>query len=341
MVEFAVKTYAVTIEPHPDADLLECARIGDYFTVVGKGQMQTGDVAAYIPEASVVPDKLIAEMELEGKLAGSKKNRVKAIKLRGVLSQGLVYPMPGREIGEDVTEQLGIVKYEPPIPSHMAGQVQNSFGKTLKFDIENIKLYPNVFEDGEEVVFTEKLHGTWCCMGFFEDTAIVSSKGISDKGLSFKMEEGVNITNLYVQHFRANATMIERIGRRLNTDTFYVLGEIFGKGVQDLHYGLEKPNFRVFDIFVGEPAIGRYLDYDEMRDAINGDLDMVPLLYRGPFSRSVVDEYTNGVSTLAGHIREGLVIRPVVEDRHFEIGRKLLKSVSENYLLRKGGTELN
>ena len=69
MSEFEVKTYPVIIERHPDADLLELARIGDYYSIVLKGQFQTGDTCAYIPEASIVPDSLIAKMGLEGKLA--------------------------------------------------------------------------------------------------------------------------------------------------------------------------------------------------------------------------------------------------------------------------------
>ena len=108
MSEFEVKTYPVIIERHPDADLLELARIGDYYSIVLKGQFQTGDTCAYIPEASIVPDSLIAKMGLEGKLAGRAHNRVRAIKLRGILSQGLVYPMPDHPQGMDVAEILGI-----------------------------------------------------------------------------------------------------------------------------------------------------------------------------------------------------------------------------------------
>ena len=77
MSEFEVKTYPVIIERHPDADLLELARIGDYYSIVLKGQFQTGDTCAYIPEASIVPDSLIAKMGLEGKLAGRAHNRVR------------------------------------------------------------------------------------------------------------------------------------------------------------------------------------------------------------------------------------------------------------------------
>ena len=114
MAEFEVRTHPVTIEEHPNADLLELARIGDYHSIVLKGQFKDGDICAYIPEASIVPDGLIAEMGLEGKLAGPEHNRVKAIRLRGVLSQELVYPTPGRTAGTDLTEELGITKWEPP-----------------------------------------------------------------------------------------------------------------------------------------------------------------------------------------------------------------------------------
>ena len=65
--------------------------------VVGKESYADGDLAAYIPEGAICPEWLIAELGLEGKLAGSKKNRVKAVQLRGSLSQGLVYPGPRRD----------------------------------------------------------------------------------------------------------------------------------------------------------------------------------------------------------------------------------------------------
>ena len=195
---FESRVYALRIEQHPNADRLELAAIGGFRCVVGKGSFVDGDLAAYIPEAAVCPDWLIAELGLEGKLAGSKKNRVKAVKLRGSLSQGLVYPVSdgmirGRQVaaGDDVTELLELVKYEPPIPISMQGEVRAAHGATLKFDIEDFKKYPEEFRDGEPVVITEKLHGTWCCLGWHpEHGAIVTSKGMSDKGPGAEAERG-------------------------------------------------------------------------------------------------------------------------------------------------------
>ena len=91
MAVFESKVHALKVEPHPNADRLELAAVGGFRCVVQKGAFKNGDLAAYIPEAAVCPEWLIKELGLEGRLAGSKHNRVKAVKLRGALSQGLVY----------------------------------------------------------------------------------------------------------------------------------------------------------------------------------------------------------------------------------------------------------
>ena len=340
MVDFAVKTFPIVVVPHPDPETiqLECGRIGDYFVVFGKGQYQTGDTVAYIPEDSIVPHSLLVEMELEGRLSGSQKNRVKAIKLRGQLSQGLVYPMPNCAIGEDVTELLGITKYEPILPEHARGDRWNARGMTKKYDIENIKMYPDVFLDGEEVVFTEKIHGSLCCMGKYDGTPIVASKGNSASGLGFKVDEGVNDSNWYVQQYRAYQTQLIALEERLVdiSNVFYVFGEIYGAGIQDLHYdGTKKKQFRVFDIWVGSPMFGKFMDYHSMVEMCDGLFETVPFLYWGPFSKERLAEYTDGQSMIGDHIREGIVVKPVHEGKDAEIGRRILKSVSETYSLRK------
>jgi len=127
----------------------------------------------------------------------------------------------------------------------------------------------------------------------------------------------------------------------------YILAEIFGKGIQDLAYGRDSDDLRVFDVFIGEPSSGRYLDHDEMvyfcEEII--DLAMVPVLYRGPYSKEIADKYCDGKTEIdfgqGSCIREGVVIKPAFEARHDEIGRVILKHVSERYLLRKDATEYN
>lgn len=392
MATFECKVYKLKIEDHPNADALELAVVGDYRSIVRKDQFKTGDLGVYIPEAAILPEWLISKLGLEGKLAGRDKNRVKAVKLRGVLSQGLILPLdvypfhtdidkvgrdargevigvnrPEDEIssmtmfapeGTDVTEFLGIIKYEPPIPTQMAGEVFNAHGYTLNYDIENIKKYPDEFEEGDDIVITEKLHGTWCCFGYHPevDSLIITSKGLSGKGLAFKLNEA-NENNLYIRALRgttdsSGANVLDRAahnyGGYQNAPPFYILGEVFGPGVQDLTYGAESIQFRVFDVYVGTPGEGSFLNADELLFFVSS-LDVVqqvPILYEGPFKKEIVEMYTNGKETVSGkgaNIREGVIVTCARELTPYSSGlsRRKLKSVSEAYLLRKNGTEYN
>ena len=348
MAAFESKVHALRIEPHPNADRLELAAVGGFRCVVAKGAFAAGDLAAYIPEGAVCPAWLIAELGLEGRLAGKARNRVKAVKLRGALSQGLVYPVRGGMIrgravaaGDDVTALLELTKYEPPIPLAMQGEVAPAHGATLHYDIENLKKYPNEFRVGEEVVFTEKLHGSWCCLGWHPaHGVIVTSKGMSEKGLTLKLVEA-NQGNLYVRAWHAHAEAFARARSRVAEDLpFYVLGEVYGRGVQDLHYGMANPAFAVFDAYVGPPNQGRFLSVDEIQASLGDLFPLVPVLYRGAFSHAAVAEYTDGATVLGGkHVREGIVLKPVAERLSSECGRLILKSVSGDYLTRRGGTE--
>lgn len=382
MANFEVKVYKLEIEEHPNADAIELAKVGDYRSIVRKGEFKTGDLGVYIPDGSIVPQKIISFLGLEGRLAGKQRNRVKAIKLRGVFSQGLIYPiecrknvidsntnkssnifvLPLRAVesadilvkeGDEVAKYLGITKWEPPIPVCMTGEVYAIFGQTLKYDIENLKKFPDIFKDGEKVYLTEKIHGTWCCMGSHPevDCPIITSKGLSRSGLAFKFNKA-NTGNLYINVFEAtkdkNGTndVVERVanvlGISLLETPLYLLGEIFGAGVQDLAYGGKKPAFRLFDIYVGNPTEGKYLDpvaIENIATIVN--IDIVPTLYTGVYSKTIVNEYTGGKETISGsniHPREGVVIKPKIERYDTELGRVILKSVSEEYYLRKGNT---
>lgn len=94
MAEFTVPVVRIAgIEPIDGADAIEVAQVLGYRCVVKKGEFAVGDLAVYIPEASIVPDYLLELLGLTGKLAGPQGNRVKAIKLRNTISQGLLLPL--------------------------------------------------------------------------------------------------------------------------------------------------------------------------------------------------------------------------------------------------------
>ncbi len=200
MTEEFVYVRKVEIFPHENADSLEIAKIGGYTSIVRKDSFKAGDLVAYIPEAAIVPDDLLEEMGLLGMLSGSKKNRVKAIRLRGVFSQGLCYPAkPGWVDGQDVGDELGIDKYEVEIPLHMGGQMERG-PFAFKYDIKNFKdASAPKFEVGEDVCITEKIHGTLTAVIVDVNNRVgtVSSKGLLAQGISLVESE----SNLFVPAF--------------------------------------------------------------------------------------------------------------------------------------------
>lgn len=373
MSKFEVKVSKINkVEDHPNADRLAVVTIGGYRCIANKNhdgtwRYQTGDLVVYVPEQAVIPEMVLKTIGFwddskgKGMLGGSKGDRVRAIKLRDIVSQGILIPLdkiPAGNLieGTDVADLLGIVKYEPEIPASMSGDVWNASGMTIKYDIESIQKHPGVFLDRELVVVTEKLHGTWSLFGIHVDengskTRIVSSKGLSARGLAFKFTEENVAKNLYLQVLERTRntdgeTLLDLVEKIMLPvfpgQSVYVLGETFGRGVQDLAYGEQVPTLRVFDIYVGSPGAGHYLNTDNMAYyAHRLEVESVPRLYTGEFNMDKMTELRDGIDFSGSNIREGIVIRPLIERIDPNLGRVQVKYVSPDYLLRKGGTEFN
>lgn len=361
------------VSPHPNADRLALARVGGYHTVVAKDQFTPGDLIAYIPEAAVLPAGLLEAMGLTGKLAGPDFNRVKAVKLRGMLSQGLVLAArPDWVEGQSVMDELGITKLDPGVPEGAEGERYTlEQEEYVAFDIDNIKAYPDLIIEGEQVVMTEKVHGVFMAVGaivpvegevrpHYAGRAFVSSKGVLSERNAFVIEpvadeEGkLPKPNLYVGMAKEQGLFdkVIALSDRFGANVF-VLGEMFGSGVQDLAYGAAQGErtFKAFAIAVRAPDEDalpggwRWLDdavLDETLAAVG--IDRVPVIYRGPFSAQALAEATNGREQVSGrqaHLREGVVVVPAIErsTQALDTFRVALKSVSEAYLSRKGGTE--
>lgn len=158
------------VKEHTNADALEIAIVKGWQTVIRKGEFNKDDLVVYFPLDSILPVKLSDEIGVTKYLS---KGRVKAAKLRGEPSYGLIWPVrkaedyiwplpfDERRYGEgmDLTEGLGVTKWEPPLNLN----VQNAERPDPLFDrytdIENLRNYPNIIQPGELVVMTEKIHG--------------------------------------------------------------------------------------------------------------------------------------------------------------------------------------
>ncbi|MFI5804185.1 RNA ligase (ATP) [Streptomyces sp. NPDC051561] len=356
MSTLRVTAETLTIHEHPNADSLELAQVGLYRAVVAKGAYRSGESALYIPEQAVLPAALIEELGLTGRLAGKASDRIKAVRLRGEVSQGIVCrpaALAGTDLaaaaaeGTDFAELLGITKWVPPIPPTMSGDVEPAPELLPWVDIENLHRYPQIFEPGEEVVLTEKLHGTACLLTYLPDgeRVFVSSKGFGAKNLALKEDP----RNLYWRAVTGHGVpaVAARLAEKLGARRIGIFGEVYGAGVQDLAYGAdgrsERLGYAAFDVSVEVDGRVRWLDAAEFVELVGGELPLVPRLYEGPYDVSRVLELASGRETVSGrglHLREGVVIRPAVE-RHSYVtgGRAVAKAVSAGYLTRKGGTE--
>ncbi|MCX4583231.1 RNA ligase (ATP) [Streptomyces sp. NBC_01481] len=356
MSTLRVTAELLTVHEHPNADALELAQVGLYRAVVAKGAYRSGDAAVYIPEQSVLPAGLIEELGLTGRLAGGEANRVKAVRLRGELSQGIVCrPQALADIdlaqaaadGTDFAELLSITKWSPPIPPTMSGDVERAPDLLPWVDIENIQRYPEIFEPGEPVVITEKLHGSACLLTYTvtddgQGRVQVSSKGFGAKGLALTEDP----RNLYWRAVLGHdvPAVAARLAEKLGASRVGIFGEVYGAGVQDLVYGAnarsEALGYAVFDVSAEIDGQVRWL---ETTGLLEGELPLVPRLFEGLYDIDTVLELASGRETVSGrelHLREGVVIRSAAE-RYSPVvgGRAIAKAVSPAYLTRKGGTE--
>lgn len=348
------------IEKHNNADTLEVIQVKGWNVISKMGQYKVGDLVIFIPPDSIIPQEMIEKYELTYMKNGG---RTQTVKLRGVISQGLILPCPKgyEKVGTDVSKVLGITKWQPPEPTFYSGGGQVSKKKINPLfdkytEIENIKNFNGVFTENDEVVFTEKLHGTNARFGNIpigtNETGSLwyrISSWIKKNILKHEFEFVYGSHNVQKsgsdnpQHFYGEdiwgriAKEYGLAGILPNNYIFY--GEVVGEGIQDLTYGFNHHELFIFDI--KDVRTGKYLDWNiviEMCSILG--LKTVPSLYQGFYNDEIRKSLTTGKSVIDGKtIREGVVVKPLIESNDRKIGRKILKSVSEEYLLRKNGTE--
>lgn len=320
MTDFHVEAVRVrNVQKHPNADTLSIADAGGYPVIFQTGTYNDGDLAAYVPVDAVVPDSP------EWAFLGGNR-RIKAKRLRGIFSMGLLTKAPdGANEGDDLAEALGVVKYEPAehggkvsVGTNEAGPVGWDFVKYT--DIEPLRRWSNVIGPGVDVVLTEKIHGANARFCHDGERLWVGSR------TQIKRHDGENTWSQV-------ATQLDLETKLANAPRMVFFGEVFGN-VQDLKYGIASgATFRCFDVFSVDSM--RYLNHEVARWAAQAvGVEWVPELYRGPWVEEL-RSFADGSSTLASHVREGFVVKPLEEIHHGRLGRVILKHVGEGYLLRK------
>jgi RNA ligase (TIGR02306 family) len=165
---FVKLTTISNIKSHPNADTLEIAEIEGWQVVHKKGTFTIGDRVIFVPVDSIVPEKWAKEWEVYDYLGGKLHDRVRCVKLRGEPSYGFTVPIPtdleNKKTGTDVKDYFCITKYEPPVRNSGNTAPQGSPTKCHPLlhkytDIDNLRNYTEMFQEGEEVIITEKIHG--------------------------------------------------------------------------------------------------------------------------------------------------------------------------------------
>lgn len=316
MSEFHVRRVILgPIENLPESDSLAITMVdgpGGYPVIVRRGEYKEGDEAVYIPIDAIVPEHSRFAF-LEG------HRRIKARRLRGTFSMGLLVPSDGTD-----PDTWGITKYEPSLggAGFKAGcddDLEEQGMLPNYTDIEGLRRHASAFVVGEEVCLVEKLHGESAKVLHDGERLLVSSR------TRFKKDrpgsQWWQAVRLHQEAF-AKAPGIGFYGECHG----YTGGFPYGTG--------RKPTLRIFDAF--DTKTYRYFDYDDLVSLCSSlGLPMAPLLYRGPWHEGL-RELANGQSTLdPSHIREGIVVRPAKE-RVAKFGRVILKLHGEAFLLKTG-----
>jgi len=334
---------------HPNADALELCDVLGYQMCVPKGRHKNGDVMVYFPADVLIPSEWAERFGAKKYLKGKDNDRVGRIRLRGEPSFGLVVALPTDNppwrVGDNVADYYGAKKYEPPVRVGCGDAAEHDpivdpfFEKFT--DIQNGRIFTDVLDEGEEVIFTEKIHGTNCRVGIVDGKPVAGSMGVRRKlplkadGMEVQLdsEEVKRSTYWFPMSIKGVFPMLVDLASDKVPVILY--GEVYGGSVQSLDYGIVSGKgigFRAFGIRVN----GKFLNWDVfVGQCKKYGVETVPVLWRGPFTMAKAKELADGMSTMAGHIREGTVVYVPEERENPKVGRVILKYIGTEYELSK------
>jgi RNA ligase (TIGR02306 family) len=330
-----------SLRPIPGADAIECAIVGGWTCVVKKGEYTAGDLAVYCEIDSFIPSTIAPFLTKPGHYAktfeGVEGERLRTMKLRGQLSQGLLLPLkelygPLRGLnnhfeGQDVSENLGITKYEAPIPASLAGEVKGMFPSMIpRTDQERIQNLSVELEEwksqGLSWEVTEKLDGSSMTV-YIIDGEI----GVCSRNLDLKRNEDNSLWRAAIKH-----KLEEKLEGYGN---IAIQGELVGNGIQGNIYKMRDQDFYVYDVY--DIDAGRYFTPADRKTFVQAlDLLHCPVFKSDWMltTESVADllhraEGKSVMGDINGPEQEGLVYKCNEKQLSF-------KAISNKFLMKHG-----
>lgn len=326
------------INPIEGADKIELVTVGGWKVVVAKDVgHKVGDLVVYCEIDSFLPIReefeFLRKSSYKKMSDGTEGFRLKTIRLRGQLSQGLILPIvvlnpPDTNIyitpfeGLDVTEMLEIVKYEPPIPAELAGKVKGLFPSFIrKTDEERIQNLTSEYEEFKKQKFyvTEKLDGSSATF-YYKDGVF----GVCSRNLELLETEG--------NSFWKVAREMDLENKMKNFDVnISIQGELIGEGIQGNPYKIKGQTVRFFNLF--DIDLQDYYSFNMTKRTLEMmGLEMVPVVDEFFTLPDTVDEllkYAEDKSKLNPDFdREGVVIRTLDRKVSFKV-------ISNKFLLNE------
>lgn len=321
------------LNPIAGADKIEVASMKSlgWKCVVRKGEFGVGDLGCYIQIDTVVPDKP------EFAFLKDRSFRVKTIRLKKTLSQGLLLPLKTCNItftecveGIDVSEKIGVKKYEKPIALNMRGVIRGDFPTSIlpKTDEINIKSIPFAIDEmkSKEVYISVKCDGTSATFLNVDGDIQVCSRNLSLKetedNIYWKMYHKYNMKKMF-----------DTIGN------YAIQAELIGPSIQKNPMQLSECELAVFNVY--DIFNAKYLDFAEFQNFCQTyGLQTVPIEKVCVFDFTLDQLIEMAVGKYAsGKQREGIVIRPLketyspaIDEQYGMRGRLSFKVLNDIYL---------
>ena len=347
------------IRPIEGADNIEQCKIRGWNVVVKKNEFKENDLCIYCEVDSLMPKKS------EFAFLAPRKYRIKTIKLKNVISQGIAFPLsilPGNiEVvngikkltynrdsfwlspGTDLTELLGVEKYEEPIPACLGGISAGSFpSHSIKTDEERIQNLMDDFQNYHDYytwTATEKLDGSSCTYTIYENEF-----GVASRNLRLK-EHPEKELNSFWKFARENAVegKMRKFMADNNMTALTMQGELIGEGIQKNKYKLKGQTVKFFRVF--DPIKYEFFPMWAMVGTVRGmGLDTVPIVETDMTLPDTVNDillYADGRSKLYDTAREGIVfvaenlIDPTADLSRYQ-NRLSFKVISNKFLVKHG-----
>ena len=321
----------------PNSTNLEIANVLGWRVVTKKGTFKSNDLCIFVCIDSIF------EEHPQYEFLRQKHFRVNTIKLRGNISQGIIFPLSlikefGNEninlndlkIGDDVSDLIKCKHYEKPIPAQLRGQIKGHRPHWIKkTDEDNIKNNPEILQEfkNKAYVISVKVDGT-------SGTFYINNNefGVCSRNLELKFDENNSFWKIANKYDIENKLKIHFPNKNI-----VLQGEIYGPGIQGNLLGVDEISFAAFNLF--DINAQSYLNHGELVEFTNSsNIPMVKILEVGDsfgYTLEELQKMANSLTYINGNLAEGIVLRPLIETQSLVLnGRLSGKIISEQFELK-------